>query len=48
MTRHNISIPVELWKRVQKAAAQEGAKLERPLPASEWLRKVILEKLGEK
>ncbi len=45
MTRHNISIPVELWKQVQKAAAAEGARLGRPMPASEWLRAVIRREL---
>ena len=45
MTRHNISIPTEMWKQVQKAAASEGARLGRPMPASEWLRAAIRKEL---
>ena len=48
MSRRNISIPDDLWAQIRKAAADEGAKLGRPMPASEWLRKVILDRLGRK
>ena len=45
MTRRNVSISDELWARVERAAAEEGAKRGKPLPVSEWLRGIILEKL---
>lgn len=47
MSRRTISISDELWARVEQAAAEEGAKRGKPLPVSEWLRGLILEKLGE-
>ncbi len=46
MTRHNISVPDELWTRIQQAAAEAGVERGKPMSVSEWLRSVVLEKLG--
>lgn len=46
MSRHNLSISDELWAKVQKAAAEEGAKRGKPMPVSEWLRGLIIEKIS--
>ena len=49
MSRHNISIPDdELWARVQKAAAEEGARQGRTVSVSEWIRSLVIKELGEK
>ncbi len=44
---YHVTVHRALWKQVQKAAAAEGAKLGRPMPASEWLRAVIRKELEE-
>ena len=46
MSNHNLSMSDELWARVERAAAEEGAKRGKPLPVSEWLRGLILKKIG--
>ena len=38
MGRHNIYIPPDLWARMQKAAAEAGARMGRTVSVSEWLR----------
>ena len=48
MSRHNISIPDELWAKAQIAAIKAGLERGKSMSASEWLRGLILEKLEEK
>ena len=45
---HNISVPDDLWARIQQAAAKAGAERGKPMSVSEWLRSLVLEKLGGK
>ena len=42
---HNISVPDDLWGRIQQAAAKAGAERGKPMSVSEWLRSLVLEKL---
>ena len=39
MTRHNISIPKDLWDKIRRAAAKAGARMGRTVSISEWLRR---------
>ena len=47
MGRYNISMPDDLWGRIQQAAAKAGAERGKPMSVSEWLRSLVLERLGE-
>ena len=47
MGRYSITMPPELWGRIQQAAAKAGAERGKPMPVSEWIRTAVLEKLGE-
>jgi hypothetical protein len=44
-TRRNIWFPDDLWKRIEAAAAQEGAKRGKPVSVAEWVRTACEEKL---
>ena len=46
MTRHNISVPNELWARLQRAAANEGAARGRPMSVSEFIRLACEQRMG--
>lgn len=39
--RRCLWIPDELWERIQKAAAQQGAKEGKPVAVAEWIRQAI-------
>jgi hypothetical protein len=45
MTRRGIWIPDDLWQRIQRAAAESGAREGRPVSAAEWIRAAGREKL---
>ena len=47
MGRFNITMPDDLWARIQRAAANAGAERGKPMSVSEWLRSVVLEKLED-
>ena len=47
MNRRYIFLPDDLWKRIQQAAANEGAKRGKPVSASEWIREACEERMGE-
>jgi len=47
MTRHNLSIPDELWAACERAAAEEGAKRGKISSVSEWIREAIRRRLEE-
>ena len=47
MGRYNISVPDDLWARIQQAAAKAGAERGKPMSVSEWLRSLVHEKIGE-
>lgn len=41
MTRRNIFLPDALWTKMQKEAADAGAKRGQPMHVSEWVRNVL-------
>jgi len=45
MARRNLYIPDDLYERIQRAAAEEGARRGQPMSVSEWLREAAEEKI---
>jgi hypothetical protein len=43
--KFTMSIPLELIRKVRKAAARDGAERSRPMSVSEWMREAFLAKL---
>ena len=41
-----LRMPPEMWKRVQQAAREEGAREGKYISASDWVRRAIAAKLG--
>ncbi len=41
MTRRNMMLPDSLWSKIQQAAADEGAKIGKPVSAAAWVRKAL-------
>ena len=45
MARRNLYIPDDLYERIRRAAAEEGARRGQPMSVSEWLREAAEEKI---
>ncbi len=41
MTRRNMMLPDSLWAKIQRAAADEGAKIGKPVSTAEMARRAL-------